>query len=396
MKAPIYLEIDGSQTFIKSIINKYKSHLSDDDMNNFNSIKVFNTVEEPLFSGPDVYFCLKKTKKKIDRMYSELLDDEILVKQRVNSKANITNLLTEYGVIHATYLDKSDIAVIFQKFMREVIKQLKENGIATVSEAHDRLAEQLEIERELRITAEQTNSKNIEIADAIYNIDNYDQQNIELNILRRRTMDRYSIYIVDWKLVNVSYWRKYPGITSEPTVKKPPKPRPGQSKIIEGIVMSSDSDSDHETKTRCVKLKLDIEMEHTMGIPQYNFKMTNLDDLQRGDNDPYYLSITNREISQRHRNHYKFIKYIYLDKAKHYRDMSDILRYGEYYECKTAYTNIDNTNIDSLDAESCETPIKKVFKISYSELINARDRTFVKNNMDIVTNIKRDKSTRKR
>jgi hypothetical protein len=402
-----YNEIDGSHTFVKKIIMEHYSHISEEDQKNFDKIRVYNTVKDPVFNGIDVYYCLKKTKKKIERMYDDLLDDEVLRQQKVNGINRPINLITEYGLIHACYLYKNDIAVVFQKFMREVIKQLKEKGVATMVDAHKQLSKELEKEIARRQDAETVNKQNIEIADAIYNTDNHEQNKLELNILRRKTMTRYYVYLVDWKFINTKYWKKYP--MKEDEKKAPPKKNKtsdqSESTIVEGIDLNSSDDDSTSQKTHIKahkRTKVDLTDPHINGLDEYEFLYTSVKDLKADENEPYYICVTDKEINS-NKESYKFMRFLYLDKGAagpHYKTMIELLKYGEKYDDRSAYPNVvkivdgkNNTTLleNEVELESTETPVKRVYKITYTDLINARDRGFINNHIDVIKDIKKEK-----
>ena len=243
MSSKVYQEIDGSHTFVKKVIMEHYDHISEQDKENFDKIRVYNTVDDPLFNGSDVYYCLKKTHDNIKRMYRDLLDDEVLNKQKVNTQNARINLITEYGVIHACYLYKNDIAIVFQKFMREVIKQLKNTGVATVIEAHNQLSKVLEEERGKRREAEIINKQNIFLREAYCNDFSSNESNeTELVIMRRQYLTTYYVYLVDWQYVNAKYWKKFPSDGKEPVRQPRKKTAEVKETVYEGIDLNSDSD----------------------------------------------------------------------------------------------------------------------------------------------------------
>ena len=181
----------------------------------------------------------------INRMYADLLDDEVLRQQKVESKANITNLITEYGVIHACYLYKTEIAVMFQKFMREVIKQLKTKGVATIIEAHNQLAKNLEEERTKRREAEIVNLQNIHLQEAYCNdFAAGDSANTELKILRRLYLTKYYVYVADWSHVNTKYWKSDITKIKEPVPQKKIAADKTNSGVVNGIDLNSSDDEE--------------------------------------------------------------------------------------------------------------------------------------------------------
>lgn len=388
----IYQEIDGSHTFVKKVIQEHYENIAEKDKENFDKIRVYNTIEEPLFNGIDVYYCLKDTKKKVERMYDDLLDDEILKQQKVSGVSRPINLITEYGVIHACYLYKNDIALIFQKFMREVIKQLKTKGVATVIEAHNQLAKNLEEERTRRREAEEINIQNIFLRDAYCNdFSNSDDNETELAILRRQYLTTYYIYLVDWQYVNTKYWKK--NNTNKNVESTPRKKIDNElSNPIAGINLNSDSDDtgEDEQKTKVVrsrKPKNDITEPHPDGInDSYELEYIKLNDLEYSENDEYYFYISHKELSQNSRT-FKLITTIQLDKVKHCNEMINYIINGEPNIDRTAYTvnSYEPTEIADIETDyKVKTPIRGVYKTSYSNLISARNRSFIVLNKEII------------
>lgn len=388
----VYQEIDGSHTFVKKVIQEHYEHIAEKDKENFDKIRVYNTIEEPLFNGIDVYYCLKNTKKKVERMYDDLLDDEILKQQKVSGVNRPINLITEYGIIHACYLYKNDIALIFQKFMREVIKQLKTKGVATVIEAHNQLAKNLEEERTRRREAEEINIQNIFLRDAYCNdFSNSDDNETELAILRRQYLSTYYIYLVDWQYVNTKYWKK--NNTNKKVESAPRKKLDDElSSPVAGINLNSDSDDtgDDEQKSKVVrsrKHKTDITEPHPDGInDSYELDYINLNDLENSENDEYYFYISPKELSQNSRS-FKLITTIQVDKLKHYNELIKYIINGEPIIDRTAYkvNSYEPVEIPNIDSDNkVKPPIKGVYKTSYSNLISARNRSFIVLNKEII------------
>lgn len=388
----IYQEIDGSHTFVKKVIQEHYEHISEKDKENFDKIRVYNTIEDPLFNGIDVYYCLKNTKKKVERMYDDLLDDEILKQQKVSGVNRPINLITEHGVIHACYLYKNEIALIFQKFMREVIKQLKTKGVATVIEAHNQLAKNLEEERTRRREAEEINIQNIFLRDAYCNdFSNSNDYETELAILRRQYLTTYYIYLVDWQYVNTKYWKK--NNTNKPIDKIPRKKNVDDlPNIIDGIDLNSDdSDNNDEQKKKVIKSKknkYDITEPHPDGINEpYEMNYIKLNDLECYENDEYYFYISPKELSNSSRT-FKLITTIQIDKLKHYNEMIKYIMNGETTIDATGYPINSYEPVEIINNNSCndkvKTPIKGVYKTSYSTIISARDRSFIILNKDVI------------
>jgi hypothetical protein len=393
MSSKVYQEIDGSHTFVKKVIMEHYDHISEQDKENFDKIRVYNTVDDPLFNGSDVYYCLKKTHDNIKRMYRDLLDDEVLNKQKVNTQNARINLITEYGVIHACYLYKNDIAIVFQKFMREVIKQLKNTGVATVIEAHNQLSKVLEEERGKRREAEIINKQNIFLREAYCNdFSSNESDETELAILRRQYLTTYYVYLVDWQYVNAKYWKKFPSDGKEPV--RQPRKNTAEVKetVYECIDLNSDSDnSDASTMEKSLKdkrskkSKLDVTQPHKNGIQEpYEMNYINMRDLENGENEEYYFYINAKECTK---DHFKLIMPIQLDKTKHYTEMLNYIVNGEKIVDRTAYpinsyepTELANTDFD----DNVSTPVSKVYKTTYDILTSARSRSYITMNRELL------------
>lgn len=391
MSSKVYQEIDGSHTFVKKVIMEHYDHISEQDKENFDKIRVYNTVDDPLFNGSDVYYCLKKTHDNIKRMYRDLLDDEVLNKQKVNTQNARINLITEYGVIHACYLYKNDIAIVFQKFMREVIKQLKNTGVATVIEAHNQLSKVLEEERGKRREAEIINKQNIFLREAYCNDFSSNESNeTELAIMRRQYLTTYYVYLVDWQYVNAKYWKKFPSDGKEPVRQPRKKTAEVKETVYEGIDLNSDSDdSDASTMEKSLKdkrskkSKLDVTQPHKNGIQEpYEMNYINMRDLENGENEEYYFYISAKECTK---DHFKLIMPIQLDKTKHYTEMINYIVNGEKIVDRTAYpinsyepTELANTDFD----DNVSTPVSKVYKTTYDILTSARSRSYITMNRE--------------
>jgi hypothetical protein len=402
MTTKIYQEIDGSHTFVKKVIMEHYGHISSIDRENFDKIRVYNTVDNPLFNGSDVYYCLKKTQDNIKRMYGGLLDDEVLRQKKVNTQNSRINLITEYGVIHACYLYKNDIAIVFQKFMREVIKQLKNTGVATVIAAHNQLSKVLEEEQCKRRDAEIINKQNIFLQDAYCNdfVSNDDNET-ELTILRRQYLTTYYVYLVDWQYVNAKYWNTFPSSTKIP-VRKPRKKtfEPTVATLFEGIELNSDSDdncvnkSTNSTKKKRKKTKDDTTKPHKDGIQEpYEMKFIDLRDLESCENDEYYFYISAKETTK---DHFKLIMPIQLDKSKHYTEMTRYITNGEKIIDRTAYPNNAYESIElknNMFDDNSSTPVSKVYKTTYDTIKSARSRSYIAMNRELLLGMTNKKKT---
>lgn len=397
MSTKIYQEIDGSHTFVKKVIMEHYEHISEQDKENFDKIRVYNTVEDPLFSGIDVHYCLKKSKKNIDRMYDGLLDDEVLRQQRVSGVSRSINLITEYGVIHACYLYKNDIAIVFQKFMREVIKQLKNKGVATVIEAHNQLSKVLEEERTKRREAEVINKQNIFLREAYCNdFASNESDETELAILRRQYLTTYYVYLVDWQYVNAKYWKVFPKNTTESYGQPRKKTTEIKETVYAGIDLNSDSDeSDTSTMVKSLnkvkrskKSKLDVNQPHKNGIQEpYDIEFIDVYELKNGENEEYYFYISSKEIPDSKKENYKFIMPIQLDKTSHYNEMLKYIVNGEKIIDRTAYpiNSFEPTEIKNSDfVDDVTTPISKVYKTTYDILMSARSRSYITMNRELL------------
>lgn len=393
----------------------------------FRKLDVYGSIENPYFVSSYVYKYIfpHRAKNKHGRFLDQFRNDnnEFNVDYMLQSNVSIfqkkkngeygyqnqtsVNLLSEMGLMKAMFMASTEFAITFQKLILNFLKGVRQTHVDVWKKQLLCSKKNLEAERSRRIEVEELNQKNIEISDAIYNTDNRDQNNLELNILRRKAMSRYSVYLVDWQFINTKYWKQYPmdGKTHNPP--KNNKFIKHTQNIIEGIDLNSDDElTIPTTKTRTFK-KINLLEQHPKGIESYQHTYKGLEDLEQDENTPYYIHISNKEI-QKDKEHYKFLRFLYMDKESrgiHYKTMIDIIKNGEKYNNKSAYTNMhkisnapecnkthnSNTKVNSLEINDSETPVKKVYQITYSELMNARDRAFVKNNLNIIQTIKKER-----
>ena len=366
---------------------------------------LFNTVKDPLFSARDVNLCLKGTTRNAERNYQYLLDDEIFNNQYIKNpnkgnRVEFTTLLNEDGLFHFCYLEKTGVAKIVQKFMKEIIHQLREDGVATVAKAHAALKKQYKQEIIRRREAEAVNDRNMQIADALYNTEAFDEEPIELNYLRRRLMTQYYVYVASWEMVNTAIWKKYP--PKEKKILPPPKNNRHQiADELEGVdLYSSDEEDAPAARSRT---KIDTTEPHIRSLQLYEHTFVSYDDLKTYGDEQYYFLVTDKKVSEKDKHKYKFIRMIYIDKDKsysHYKEMLEILKYGEEPDLRTAYKPDAKYNPDAkaykpvFDRDSeiyedFETPIRKVYRTTYAQIMSSRNRAIAKQIESAMPDIKK-------
>jgi prophage antirepressor-like protein len=420
-KVPFLVPIKNTTDITTEIIRRCEKILHDDDEykklkdigNDFQSVIPYGMSkelhEEPYFNAKQVFKFVDITNDKYHIKHNLELGVHYIKAKITNDKKSPNNMLTREGLMLIMYMGKTKLAKTFQKYVFDLLDGLwKKHKEIMVSQM--KITEKnLEKEIARRQDAETVNKQNIEIADAIYNTDNHEQNKLELNILRRKTMTRYYVYLVDWKFINTKYWKKYPMKEEEEEKKAPPKKNKtsdqAESTIVEGIDLNSSDDDSASQKTHIKahkRTKVNLTDPHINGLDEYEFLYTSVKDLKADENEPYYMCVTDREINS-NKESYKFMRFLYLDKGvagPHYRTMIELLKYGEKYDDRSAYPNVvrivddkNNTTLSENDVEleSTETPVKRVYKITYTDLINARDRGFINNHIDVIKDIKKEK-----
>lgn len=408
-KENAYVEIDGSQTFILKVINEQKEFIPSDKLDDFNNIRVYGSIKNPLFSAPDVNQCLKGTTKNAERNYKYMLCDELFRDQHIvnsnkGNRVESTTLLTDYGVIHYCYLEKQGIAKIVQLFMREVIRQLKEKGVATIVDAYNQLGKVLEEERGRRQYVEKINRQNIQLQEVFQNpADAGDQEKTELIILRRETQKQFYIYVVDWSYMNSKFWKKF---TSNGKKKKLTSAKKSQITLLDNIheginLNSSDSEKDVKEPKKNIERRRgktpckihNTDEPHFKGIQEsYNLFDVNLQELESNENKDYYFCIKSKEIVNKKKEYYKFIKFIDIKDTKHYKNMREILVNGNVYNNTTTYPiNSYLSKLENVEyADEVITPESDVFQKTYADIIDARNTSFINTHKHLLLNEKRN------
>lgn len=402
---PILNAIGKSTDITSEIIRRCEKILKYDEEykkvkeegNGFTSIIVYEdpyNINEPCFQVNSVIKMVKPNEQHIPRILKKnfRLGKHYFKAKLKDDNRDPSNIFSRRGVMKYMFQEKTQIAEVFQDYVFELLDGLWKRQKELMRLEMKNTDKLLEEEREKRREAERINEQNIEIADAIYNTDNREQDILELNVLRRRLMTRYYVYLVDWKLVNAKYWKNFP---PEENKIQPRKKRDfvETQTIFEGIELNSSGDDEPQpqqkrTNTSRKKLKqIDVDKQHPKGLNEYEFIYTDINDIKRDENIAYYICITDKQIKK---EGYKFLQYLYLDKSSgnvHYKSMVDIILNGEKCNSQTAY-KLNGKDVPvklyDMEVESAETPIKKVYKITYSELINARDRGFVTNNLQVI------------
>jgi hypothetical protein len=245
----------------------------------------------------------------------------------------------------------------------------------------------LEEERTKRREAEIVNLQNIHLQEAYCNdFAAGDSANTELKILRRLYLTKYYVYVADWSHVNAKYWKSDLTKIKEPVPQKKIVADKTNSGVVNGIDLNSSDDEesavDKTVSTREKPSKnLILSTPHKDGIQEpYEFEFLKLRDLENGENEEYYFYISNKEITDTQKNHFKFITNIYLDKPKHFTEMVKFIVNGEIETNRTAYpvNSYEPTEVNNIDVgDKISTPVKNVYKTTYDMLISARSRSYI-------------------
>jgi hypothetical protein len=240
--------------------------------------------------------------------------------------------------------------------------------------------------------AEKLNRENIFLQDN--HINEYEGSNddlTELAILRVQHMTVYYLYLVDWHYVNSKYWssRKDSGKPKPIKLPKPAEPVKSPA-IIEGINLNSDDDdSAPEEKAAPTPRRVpkpDTSEPHPDGIPDvYEFEFLDLADMKNQDSEEYYFYITSKESKQ---DYIKLIKPLYIDRSDHYKLMIKYITEGEPLVARTAYpVNKYEPYEIPYKIPSSLTPVKRIFKTTFSHIESARSRSFIHLNCDVLKGI---------
>jgi hypothetical protein len=414
------------------------------DINNdykFRNIKIYGSDENPCFQANCIFDYLfpeylknfdqlndtekQRRKKTKEKRFTKWVDENFINvggygKDNDIYKANIKKnesdnrsyksyVLTETGLLTAFCSGtKSKLARIFRNHLVCYINNIKKYHIDVHIQELERseklMKQKYEDARDRYQEAEHLNKRNIQIQEAFINPDDTDVQNhTELTILRRENMRQYFVYLVDWKYVNTKYWKTFPQKDQKkPTtnaVKKSESKSYQQSDgKYEGIDLnSSDSDTDDSTKKITIKKKIvfDDSEPHPDGLQEeYDLYDINLQDMKNNENEDYYIYISSKEIHHSKKKYFKFLRFMYVKDTKHYKEMMDYIANGKKYSNDTAYvTNNDLPDIEYIPYH-VETSYKGVYQLNYSNLIDARNSSFInlyKATLDLHKKEKRDK-----
>lgn len=312
-----YEEINGDETFFKKIIYNYIKELSEADILNFTNIKVYGSIENPLYNGRDLGLCLNGTDKNIQRVYDKLLGDEVLRNQRIKGVQGKTNLVTVYGVVHMCYFFKTPIAKLLQLFMHEIIKQLASTGIATLTDAHIQLKKSLDDDRSARKEFQSNNINKTQYKN--YFDDNFDTEYAELSkltILRGKTLTKYYVYVVDWNFINTTHWKL--------------------NKCYE-----NKAGNDINKKLFNTPHKNSIRQSYELyDISEYN--------LDSNKNTEYYFYMSTKKVNKSKSNRYKLIDTLYFKDADHFdKTIKAIESLNKQSHHDSNYQDSDHSDEDS-------------------------------------------------
>ena len=139
------------------------------------------------------------------------------------------------------------------------------------------------------------------------------------------------------------------------------------------------------------KTKVDMSEPHPDGI-QESYEISNIDlrYMKNNDNDDYYFSITSKEITGNKKKYFKFIRFLYIKDAKHLKEMLSYIVNGKKYNLDPVYPN-DSANEPTDYSSSIKTISKGIYQLNYSELIDARNSSFINLHNHVLDNNKRIK-----
>jgi hypothetical protein len=407
---PIETEGGAISDFIESAEKVLESHEDYKQISNeykFRSIKIYvstskphyqaNLIYEYLYPGKkDFHTWVRKFRKIPEHECKFLIKQNIVVKSKTNPEKDLKKddvvLLTELGLMRAFGTATTDFAILFQELLLEFLRNIRTN--------HEKIWKKcMESARDRYQEAEHLNKRNIQIQEAFINPDDTDVQNhTELTILRRENMKQYYVYLADWKYVNTRYWKTFPQKDKKPTTNAVKKLEPPSDSKYEGIDLTgSDSDTDDSSKIIDIKKKIifDESDPHPDGLQEeYDLYNTDLRDIKNNENDDYYIYISTKEVHQSKKQHFKFLRFIYVKDTKHYKEMMDYIANGKKYNNDTSYTvNNDLPEIEYIPYH-VETAYKGVYQLNYSNLIDARNSSFInlhKATLDLHKSEKRNK-----
>ena len=371
-----YAEIDGSQTFVFKVIKEQFANISDENIKvRCNSIRAYGTIKNPLFSGIDVYLCLKNininaTKQEIiisttniDRdLYKKLWNDEKVEDCIVPGVSRHTNLINEWGVIHACYLFKGDVPIIFQKFMREVIRQLKETGHASLADANSNLTKQLADEHERAGALERANfeqsyeiKRHADIEDIFENAELQGENEQKMyHLMQKKFLKPISVYVVDPNYVQSKKLKK----KSNPKTKNPRSHtahplKKGQSSFEQYGLSESDEENSFDEKEDISQSGHYTDTDDL----DYDYLRCNKYNLEADPNEEYYFFVAtwmSKTINQNQvkQGVFKYAFDIYIENKSHYAYMIEL--------------------INTADAK-----LTGIFKTTYSNIVEASQSSFI-------------------
>lgn len=407
------------------IISEYK----------FKNIKIYGDNNNPCFQANCIFDYLypkymknfdnltdemkTRTKRNRKRQFTRWVSDnfEYEISNNITDeiyKASIKNnssdkryyecyVLTETGMLTAMCSNKTELSRVFKKRLMQFIKNIRDHHITIYNEerinSNNILKKELELERGLRKELQSINNCNIQLQEAFHNPSEFgDHEKTELTILRRETQKQYYLYIVDWSYINSKFWKS--NKSKNKSIKEINK---ASKEIYQGIDFSSDNDdiTDNKiierklTKKNNEKNTYDESEPHKNGIQDpYELFNVSLYDLINNNNQDYYFCIKPKEITSKKKDYFKFISYINIKNNIHYKAMIEIINNGNKYNYSTSYPiNSETVNNDRSKSESnfnfadeISTPEAGVFIQSYSDIIDARNSSFINLNKNYLKN----------
>ena len=346
----------------------------------FKSILIYGTSTEPLFKALDIYLYVDPSGINKRWFMKHLVQDKHIFKANVRitktnstktwTKVEAVNMLTRKGLMRALSICNGIIAETFQDYIYELLDNLWKNEKEIIIKQMKCTEKTLESEREKRKIAEHINIQNIIYQDAYINdFQNNDDDQTELLIHRNLNCVKYNLYIVDYNYMNSKYWKNKRRVVS---VKQK----------HENIDINS-SDDEEKQPTKQTQFSCDTPHNDAIQDP-YEIDFIQVNDLVSSENDEYYFNISSKSIPDTKKEFYKFISFIYIDKTKHFNDMIHILKTGECPN-KSAYPDNKHIEYHEKDNTASNTPLKNVFKCSYSMILSARSRSFIRIHKDILT-----------
>ena len=362
----------------------------------FKMVIPYGNPEDPCFQVNQVFRFINPNELNIYRKLGKYFTDgrHYFKAKITNDKKEPCNMFTRHGLMKAMYMGKTPLAEMFQNYVFDLLDGLWKRHKELMITEMKITEKNLEEERTKRREAEIVNLQNIHLQEAYCNdFVAGDPANTELKILRRLYLTKYYVYVADWSHVNAKYWKSDITKIKEPVPQKKIAADKTNSGVVNGIDLNSSDDEesavDKTVSTREKPSKnLILTNPHKDGIQEpYEFEFLKLRDLENGENEEYYFYISNKEITENKKSNFKFITHIYLDKPKHFTEMSKFIINGETVIDRTSYpvnsyASSEIKNVDFFDKVSA--PIKNIYKTTYDMLMSARSRSYINMHRDIL------------